>query len=183
MGAVGGRPALAVAAAAVVLVAAVPTGAGAAQPEPVAGAAGLRIGRIPECDDSFSIRGPLSKPRNRRKLKRAFRCLDRQVRAAQQVLNEFMFAIETSDGDTACRLLSPAEWERIGGRQCHQRVADASVAYAGRDPYDEFSSFTGGRDPEGTVIVRFQHPRDAVLLELGAFHRHWRLVDTNNFFP
>jgi hypothetical protein len=150
-------------------------------------ASGSRLGRIPKCRNKGvrGIRPPLNR-HDKKKLNRAFRCLLKQIRRADQVVNAFLGAVVSGDGALACLLLIPAEREQLGGSGCAQRVQAAAPLFAGRDPFVESAGGSIGGGEEGAqadYIIRFAHPNDAVLLELGAVNNHWRISDTNNFFP
>jgi hypothetical protein len=150
-------------------------------------ASGSRLGRIPKCRNKGvrGIRPPLSR-HEKKKLNRAFRCLIKQFRRADQVVNAFLEAVVTGDGALACLLLTPTERAELGGSGCAQRMQAAAPGFAGRDPFIESAgaSFGGdGRSTQADYIIRFHNPSDAVLLELGVVHNHWRISDTNNFFP
>ena len=157
-------------------------GADPSSGDPEAEAAGLKIGRIPKCKQRISVDLPLNR-HERREINRVFRCFDKQFSSMEDVVEEFLFAIQTRNADIACRLMTAAEWEDIGGHSCSDRVGEAAEAIAGRDPHVELSTFTSGRNPEGAAIVYLEDPRDGILLELGSVHNHWRLTDTNDFFP
>jgi hypothetical protein len=165
-----------------ILLAATPSGASAADPE--ASASGLKLGRIPKCPDSI-IRG-IDRPFNQHekgRIRRFFRCINKGFKSSDEVVEGFIDAVTFGDPNIACRLLTTAEWERIGGHECPQLVQDARTAYAGRSLHIEGAFIGLGRQPEAEYTVYLDDPRDGILLELGVVHNHWRIDDTNNFFP
>jgi hypothetical protein len=147
-------------------------------------AAGSRLGRIPRCDQRLrDVRPPLNK-REKKKLDRLFDCLDTQVRRADQVVNAFLRAVVTSDGPLACLLLTPEERLRLGGGGCAPRIDAAAPGFAARDPFIQGAVIAiGNKESEAAYIVALANPPDKVLLELGVVNNHWRISDTNNFFP
>jgi hypothetical protein len=146
---------------------------------------GSRLGRIPKCPNKIvrGVRPPFNK-RDKKKLERLFRCFDRQFRRADQLVNAFLQAVVTGDGALACLLLTPEERLRLGGVGCAQRIEAAAPGLAGRAPWIQGAVIgIGNKESDAAYIVAFDHPRDKVLLELGVVHNHWRISDTNNFFP